>query len=106
MAFLEFGCGNVLEDELAQRLQIAAFDIGFERRPTRTRVRIDDRELDLVLFGAEVDEEVVHLVDDLADACVGPVDLVHDEDHRKVRFEGLAQDEARLRQRPFARVDE
>ena len=79
---------------------------GVGRRPTRARVRVDDRELDLVLVGAEVDEQLVRLVDDLRDARVGPVDLVDDEDHRQVRFERLAQHEARLRQRPFARVDE
>jgi hypothetical protein len=40
------------------------------------------------------------------DPGVGPVDLVDDEDHRQPRLERLAQHEARLRQRPLARVDE
>ena len=106
MAFLVLGRGNVFEDQLAQRLEVAALDARFERRPTGARVRVDDRELDLVLARAEVDEELVDLVDDFGDARVGPVDLVDHEDHRQVRLERLAQHEARLRQRAFARVDE
>ena len=106
MALFVLGGRDPLEDQLAQRLEVAAFDIGVERRPAGTRVRVDDRELDLVLVGTEVDEQLVHLVDHLRDARVGTVDLVHDENHREVRLERLAQDEAGLRERAFARVDE
>ena len=69
-------------------------------------VAVDDRELDLLLVGVEVEEQLVDLVDDLRDARVGPVDLVDDEDHRQLRLERLAQHEARLRQRPLGGVDE
>ena len=77
-----------------------------ERRAAGARVRVDDRELDLVLGGAEVDEQLVDLVDDLGDARVRAVDLVDHEDHRQVALERLAQDEARLRQRALGGVDE
>ena len=77
-----------------------------ERRPAGPGVRVDDRELDLVVGGVEVEEELVDLVDDLGDPGVGAVDLVDDEDHRQPRLERLAQDEARLRQRPLGGVDE
>ena len=70
------------------------------------RVAVDDRKLDLLLVGVEVEEQLVDLVDDLGDARVGAVDLVDDEDHRQARLERLAQDEARLRQRALAGVDE
>ncbi len=76
-----------------------------DAQPTRA-IRVDDRELDLVLVGAEVDEQFVDLVDDLGDPGVGPVDLVDNEDHRKVRLESLAEHETGLRERAFARVDE
>ena len=69
-------------------------------------MHVDDRELDLALVRVEVEEELVDLVHDLFEAGVGAVDLVDDEDDRQPRLERLAQDEARLRQRPFARVDE
>ena len=70
------------------------------------RVAVDDRELDLALVRVEVEEELVHLVDDLGDARVEPVDLVHDEDHRQPRLERLAQHEACLGKGAFAGVDE
>ena len=70
------------------------------------RVAVDDRELDLLLVGVEVEEQLVDLVDHLGDARVGPVDLVDDEDHRQPRLERLAQHEARLRQRALGGVDE
>ena len=70
------------------------------------RVGVQDRELDLVLVGIEVQEELIDLVDDVGGARVGPVYLVHDQDHRQVRLERLAQHEARLRQRPLGGVDE
>ncbi len=76
-------------------------------KPARpARVGVDDRELDLRLVGVEVEEELVDLVHDLLGARVGPVDLVHDEDDGQPRLERLAEDEARLRQRALARVDE
>jgi hypothetical protein len=70
------------------------------------RVRVDDGEVDLALVGVEVEEEVVHLVDDLGDARVRAVDLVDHEDHGQAALQGLAQDEARLRQRPLGCVDQ
>src|SRR5262249_13776749 len=40
------------------------------------RVSVDDRELDLRLVGIEIEEELVHLIDDLLDPRVVPDDLV------------------------------
>jgi small GTP-binding protein len=100
------GRRNVVEQQLEQRLEVAALRVLVERRPTGARVRVDDRELDLGLVRVEVEEELVHLVDDLARACVGAVDLVHDEYDGQLPFERLAEHEPRRRQRPFRGVDE
>ena len=89
-----------------QRLQRRARVGRRERGAAGPGVRVDDRELDLVLGRAEVDEQLVDLVDDLGDARVRPVDLVDHEDHRQPALERLAQHEARLRQRALGRVDE
>jgi len=48
----------------------------------------------------------VALGDDLGDTRVGAVGLVDQQDHRQRRGQGLAQDEAGLRQRPLGGVDE
>ena len=71
-----------------------------------TRVRIDDRELDLRLVGIEVEEEVVHLVHHLFDPRIRPVDLVHDQHDGEAAFQRLPEHEAGLRQRPLARIHE
>ena len=74
-------------------------------RPAPSRAfAVQDREVDLVLVGVEVQEQLLDLVDDLGDPRVGPVDLVHDQDHGQPRLERLAQHEPGLRQRALARV--
>ena len=85
----------------------SAVSSGLEPGADRPRgVGVDDRELDLLLVGVEVEEQLVDLVDDLLDARVGTVDLVDDEDHRQPALERLAQHEARLRERALGGVDE
>ena len=46
-------------------------------------------------------EVKLNLVDDLADAGIGTVDLVDDQDDRQARLQGFAQDEPGLWQRSF-----
>ena len=67
---------------------------------------VDDREVELVDVGVEVEEQVLDLVDDLGDAGVGTVDLVDHEDHRQLGLERLAQHEAGLGERALGGVDE
>ena len=99
-------CWNRLEQRLEERSQVVVERGGVEPRFPLSGNRVDDRELDLLRGRVEVEEELVHLVHDLFDPCVGAVDLVHDEHDRQPRLECLAQDEARLRQRSFGGVDE
>ena len=106
VALLVGGRGDVLDEQVHERLEVGALHALREGRPAGPRVRVDDRELDLALVGVEVEEQLVDLVDDLGDARVGPVDLVDDEHDRQPRLQRLAQDEARLGQRALRRVDE
>jgi hypothetical protein len=69
-------------------------------------VAVQHREVELVLVGVEVDEEVVDLIEHLLRASVRAIDLVDHHDGGKLRFERLAQDEAGLRQRPLAGIDQ
>ena len=77
-----------------------------ERGPAGAGRGVDDREVDLVLGGVEVEEQLVGLVDDLGDARVGAVDLVDHQDDGHLRLERLAQHEPGLGQRPLAGVHE
>ena len=64
------------------------------------------RKIELLLGGVEVDEEVVDLVEDLLWTRVRPIDLVDHDDRGQSPFQGLAQDEPGLWQRPFRGVHE
>ena len=94
------------QERLEQRQQVGAHLVLGQRRPALAGAAIDDRELDLLLVGIEIEEEVVDLRDDFGDARVRAVDLVDHEDDREALRERLAQHEARLRQRTFGGVDQ
>ena len=80
--------------------------VDVERRAAGARVAVHDREVDLVLVGVEVEEQLLHLVHHLGDARVGAVDLVDHDHHGQPRLERLAQHEPGLGERALARVDE
>ena len=103
---LVLGGGDPLQHQVEQGGEVGPLDPFLQRRPAGFGVGVDDREVDLLGVGVEVDEELVDLLDDLGDAGVGAVDLVDDEDHRQLRLQRLAQDEAGLGQRPLGGVDQ
>ena len=105
MAGLEARRRDRGDDHLAQRREVGSLLALGQRGPSGPGVRVDDREVDLGLVGVEVEEELVDLVDDLGDAGVRAVHLVDDQDHRQLRLQRLAQDEAGLGEGPLRGVD-
>ena len=97
---------DVLDDDVAQGGEGGARVGKIERGGAVASRAVDDREVELVVLGVEVHEQLVDLVEDGRDAGVGPVDLVDHDDHGQVVGERLAEHESRLRQRPFGGVDE
>ena len=95
-----------VEDQLEQRMHVGTRLVLRERGQAVAGDRVDDREVDLRLVGVEVEEQLVDLVHHLGGAGVGPVDLVHDQDHRQPRGQRLSQHEPGLWQRPLAGVDQ
>ncbi len=107
------GAGMRSTQQVDQRLQAGAVvgqagAVGrpLQRRRALARHAVDDREVELVEVGVEVEEQLLDVVHDLGDAGVGPVDLVDHEDHRQLGLERLAQHEAGLGERPLGGVDE
>ena len=95
------------DDRVEQRPEVRP--LSFARRVLDVPapgVRVEHRELEQVLGGVEVDEQVVDLVQDLLRPGVVPVDLVDDDDRRQAALERLAQHEPGLRQRPLGGVHE
>ncbi len=69
-------------------------------------IRIEDREVELLFLGVEINKEVVNLVKNFLWTSVGAVNLVNDENRLQVRFQRLAEHVTSLRQRAFAGVDQ
>ena len=94
------------DDGVEQGPQVAARDPRVDRCHAGTGVRIQDRELNLILRSVEVDEQVVYLVEHFLRTRVRPVDLVQNHDGRQTAFERLAEHESRLRKRAFRCIDQ
>ncbi len=97
---------HVLDDRVEERVEVRAVVGELVLGDAGLAVRVDHREVGLLVARAELDEEVEHLVDHLHRACVAAVDLVDHADGAQVELERLAQDEPRLRHDAFRRVDE
>ena len=98
--------GQVSDDRVEEDCERRRGVAGGAQRDAGARVRVHDREIELRLAGAEIDEEVVHLVQHLREPRVAAVDLVDAEDGGEPELERLLQDEAGLRQRPLGGVDD
>ncbi len=58
---------------------------------------VEDREVELLIRGAELDHQVEHFVDHFLRPRVAAVDLVDDHDGQQAEAQGFAQHEPRLR---------
>ena len=101
---------NGLEQGLEQGLEVLldrhAAVLGASQRSATCLGRgVDDREVDLLLGGVKIEEELVRLIDDLADARVRAIDLVDDEHDGQALLQCLAQHEAGLGQRALGCVN-
>ena len=67
---------------------------------------VERREVELLVIGLEVEEQLEHFVEHFGGAGVGAVDLVDDDDRLEAERERLAGDELGLRHRPFGGVDQ
>ncbi len=100
------GGGNGLHDGFEERLQTLARLREVERSGALLGDGVKDREVELVFFRIEIDEQVVDLVQHFLGAGVGAVDLVDHHDRRQFGFQGLGQHVARLRKRAFGCVNQ
>ena len=95
-----------VDQDVEEGPEVRARLVEVGRRRAGLGVRVDDREVDLVVVGAEVDEQLVDGVEDLRRPGVAAVDLVDRHDDRQAARHRLLEDVAGLRQRAFRRVDE
>ena len=101
-------CGrvNVVDDRLKQRHEIRALLVRrIGRRALAGRAE-DRRRLELFVRRIQVEQQLEHLIDDLMHTCVGPVDLVDDDDDLVPQLQRLLQHKPCLRHRAFGCVDQ
>jgi hypothetical protein len=106
-AVVELGGGDEFDDGVEQGLDGVARILGeVADGPAVASGGVEDGEVELVVGGAEFDEEVEDFVEDFVVALGGLVDLVEDDDGLEAELEGLVEDEAGLGHGAFGGVDE
>ena len=95
---------NRRDNGFKQRLEIRRAVVQLAVRDAGLGIRVQHREIELVLGSLQINEQIVNFIEHGGGARVGPVDLVEDDDGEQLGLERLLQDVTRLRQRAFARV--
>ena len=97
---------DVLDDRLEERRHVFAVLVDFAHGEAVLGAGVDDREIELLVGGVELEEKIEDHVEHLVRAGVFAVDLVDDDDRLGAVLERLAQHEFRLRLRAVVRVDD
>src|SRR5262249_14675545 len=98
---------DMFQDRLKQRTQVAcagAVDGGLCN--AGSGIGVDDRKIKLLFCGVKVDEKIVHFIHNLLNTPIRSVDLMDDDNCRKVCFERLHQDVSGLWKWAFAGIYE
>ena len=98
--------GDVGDDGVEQGREVARADVVGEPGIAGAAAGVEGREIELLVAGVEVEEQLEDFVEDFGRARVGAVDLVDDDDRAQAERERLAGDELGLRHRPFGGVDQ
>ena len=101
-----FRRGNRLDDLIEQRPQVGRRISQILFGDAVARHRKQNRKVDLLVSGIQIDEQFVDLVDDFFGPRVLPIDLVDDGDGGQACLQSFSQDETRLRQAAFGGIDQ
>ena len=97
---------NVTHDQVEKRVEVLTRPIKLRIGPARPARGVKVREVELVVIGAEVGEEVKNLVQRPVGFGIGLVDLVQYDDGAQAQRQRLGGHEFRLRHRPFGGIDQ
>src|SRR5262249_15394181 len=97
---------DVLQYRLEQRLKILAGLLEARGSDSLSGYRVEDRELQLLIVGAQVDVEGVNGIQNLFRPRVLAIDLVDHPYRLEAHLEGLVQHKARRRQRALGGIDQ
>ena len=96
--------GHHFENRLEQRREVHAGIVEIPHGDGVASDGVQHGEFELFFRRVQIDEQIVHFVQDFLRAGVLAVDLVDDHNDLEAAFEGLAEHETGLRQRAFRRV--
>ena len=94
------------DDGVEQGRQVAFADVVGGAGITGAAAGVERREVELLVVGFEVEEQLEDFVEHFGRARVGAVDLVDDDDRLEAERQRLAGDELGLRHRSFGGVDQ
>ena len=103
---VHFRTRGVLHDRFVQRGHVAVAHCVFQAGVAVQGRGVDDREVQLLIGGAELVEQVEDLVDHPFRTGARTVDLVDHDDRLEAHREGLLGHEAGLRHRAVHRIDQ
>ena len=89
--------GDILQNRLEKRRQVRAHGIGRVGGGAVAAGAEQHWAVQLFRSGVQVHQKLQHLVDDLVDALIRPVDFVDHHDNPVAQLQGLGEDEAGLR---------
>ena len=99
-------CRDMLEHGVEQGLHVFARLVEFHRRPAVEAGGIDDREIELLVGGAQLVEQVEGQVDRIVGIGSIAVDLVDQHDRAQAKRQRLLGNETGLRHRAFGSIDQ
>ncbi len=88
--------GDIIQNGVEQRLQVGAHHVGGIAGGAVAGGAEQHGAVQLLVGGVQIQQQLQHLVDDLVDALVRPVDLVDDHDDAMTQLQRPAQHEPRL----------
>ena len=97
---------DVLQDQVEQRVHVLALAVQRRVGPTADARGIDMRKVQLLVAGAQVGEQVEHVVQRLVGLGCGLVDLVQHDDRAQAQGKRLGGHELGLGHRAFGRIDQ
>src|SRR5471032_2770421 len=97
---------HVLEDGFEQRGHVAFTHFRVQRSVAVQRRSVDDREVQLLVGGAQLVEQFEGLVDGPLGARARTIDLVDDDDRLQAQRQRFTRDETGLRHRAFLCIDQ
>ena len=88
--------GDIVQNGVEQRLQVSAHHVRGVAGGAVAGGAEQHGTVQLLVGGVQIQQQLQHLVNDLVDALVGPVDLVDDHDDTVTQLQRTAEDKAGL----------